>query len=235
LESARAPDAFAGKADESAVSKTFEAAGLFLFMPTYLALMDRVVADFEAGLVAGGRFALALVIRISVVAGHPSRPTAAAPQWPKAGGAGSCEPVSSRYERYTNAPLPQQSQSFSEQSCCAFHPPCTSRRRGRTGRPLAAHEAKAECLVLTQDGAGPQQKQELQPTRAGLKECARDGSRMVETALAGSVHDSPARRVRQTARSRLTEDHRNIYIIRHDVLFFVDEQFKMCNKLHYEE
>jgi hypothetical protein len=38
---------------------------------------------------------LALVIRISMVEGHPSRPTAAAPQWPKAGGAGSCEPVSS--------------------------------------------------------------------------------------------------------------------------------------------
>mgnify|MGYP006192108423 CR=1 FL=1 len=73
LESARAPDSFAGKADESAVGKTYETASQYLFVLTYLALTGSVAADF-AGLVAGGRFAFALVIRISVVAGHPSRP-----------------------------------------------------------------------------------------------------------------------------------------------------------------
>ena len=85
LESARAPDA-----DESAVSKTFKTAGLFLFMLAHLALTDPVVADVEAGLVAGGRFALALVIRISVVAGHPSRPTATAPQCQRPAGQETC-------------------------------------------------------------------------------------------------------------------------------------------------
>src|SRR3954470_12356634 len=90
LESARAPDALVGKADASAAGNTCDAAGLFVLGPTCLALTDRVAANFEAGcLVATGCFALAFVIRISVVAGDPSRPTTAAPQWPKAGGAGS--------------------------------------------------------------------------------------------------------------------------------------------------
>jgi hypothetical protein len=100
------------KADESAAGNAFDAASLFLFILTLLVFTNLFAADFEARLVATGCFALALVIRISVVAGHPSRPTAAAPQWPKAGGAGSCEPVSSRYERHTNAPLPKQCQCF---------------------------------------------------------------------------------------------------------------------------
>jgi hypothetical protein len=85
LESARAPDAFVGKADVPAAGN---AADLFVLVPTCLALTDRVAANFEAGcLVAAGCFALAFVMRISGVAGHPSRPTAAAAQWPKAGGA----------------------------------------------------------------------------------------------------------------------------------------------------
>jgi hypothetical protein len=124
LESARAPDAFADKADESAVSKTLETAGLFVLVPTCLALADRVAADFEARLVAAGCFALALVIRISVVAGHSSRLTTPAPQWPKAGGARSYEPISSRYERNTNAPLPQQSQSFLSNLVACFADRC---------------------------------------------------------------------------------------------------------------
>lgn len=90
LESARAPGAFVGKADELAVGNAFDAAGLFVLVPTCLALTDWSAANFEAGcLVDVGRFALAFVMRISVVAGHPSRPTTAVPQWPKAGGARS--------------------------------------------------------------------------------------------------------------------------------------------------
>ena len=42
LESARAPDAFVGKADELAVGNAFDAAGLFVFVPTRLALTGRV-------------------------------------------------------------------------------------------------------------------------------------------------------------------------------------------------
>src|SRR3954454_8117841 len=81
LESARAPDAFVGKAGESATGKTFDATGLFLLVPTCLALTDRVAANFEAASLVTGCFALAFVIRISVVVGHPSRLTTAAPQW----------------------------------------------------------------------------------------------------------------------------------------------------------
>lgn len=61
------------------------------------------------------------------------------------------------------------------------HPSCTSRRRGRTGRPLAAPAAHAEGLVLTEDGAaGPKQERKRQPVRAG-RGYARDGSRRAET------------------------------------------------------
>jgi len=69
------------KADDLATGKTFEVVGLFVLAPTYLALTDRVAADFEARcLVVAGRLALVFVMRISVVAGHPSRPTTTAPQ-----------------------------------------------------------------------------------------------------------------------------------------------------------
>ena len=81
LELARAPDAFVGKADVSAAGNTFDAADLFVLVPTCLALTGRVAANFEAGcLVVARCFALAFVMRISVAAGHPARPTTAAPQ-----------------------------------------------------------------------------------------------------------------------------------------------------------
>ena len=48
LESARAPDVLVDKADDLATGKTFEVVGLFVLAPTYLALTDRVAADFEA-------------------------------------------------------------------------------------------------------------------------------------------------------------------------------------------
>jgi hypothetical protein len=113
LESARAPDALVGKADEPAVGDAFDAASLFILVPTRLALTDRVAANFEVGcLVAAGCFALAFVMGISDIAGHPSRPTAAAPQWPRPAGQDPDEPIRSLYSR-SNAPLPQQSQFFS--------------------------------------------------------------------------------------------------------------------------
>jgi len=60
------------------------------------------------------------------------------------------------------------------------------------GRPLTAPAADAEGLVLTEDGAaGPKQKKERQPLRAG-RWCARDGSRRAETATGGLGSRQPA-------------------------------------------
>jgi hypothetical protein len=56
LESARAPDVLVGKADELAVGDAFDAAGLFILVPTRLALTDRVAA---------GCFALAFVMGVN--------------------------------------------------------------------------------------------------------------------------------------------------------------------------